>query len=260
MLSLVLRPFSHGAFRRFNSWAADTWWGLCVQLSEFFYGTRVVLTGDAIPNDENAIIVLNHQSMTDIPVVLAFARSKGRLGDLKWFVKDVIKYVPGIGWGMLFLDCLFIKRNWTDDQNYVLKVFGRILRHATPMWLVSFVEGTRVTASKLSQSRKYALQNGLRAPEHVLIPRTKGFSASVKALRGHAQAVYDLTIGYVAGVPSIWQWIRGDARIVHLHVRRFGLPDLPQDEEGLSAWLVRIFQEKDGLLSLYYQRGCFSKV
>lgn len=257
ILSLVLRPFSHDAFRRFNSWAADTWWGLCVLLSELFYGTRLVLTGDDVPPGENAVIILNHQSMTDIPVVLAFAKRKGRLGDLKWFVKDVVKYVPGIGWGMLFLDCLFIKRNWADDKSYVLKVFERILKHSIPIWLISFVEGTRVRPSKLAQSRKYALENALRPPEHVLIPRTKGFAASVQSLRGHARAIYDLTIGYVEGVPTIWQWIRGDVRQVHLHVRRFALEDLPKDEEGLSRWLVRVFEEKDQLLSGYYARGCF---
>ncbi len=39
MVSLIMRPFSHQAFRRFNSWAAGTWWGLCVLLSRLFYGT-----------------------------------------------------------------------------------------------------------------------------------------------------------------------------------------------------------------------------
>lgn len=259
MMSLVLRPFSHEAFRRFNSWAADTWWGLCVLLAEYFYGTRLVLTGDAVPRDENTVIILNHQSMTDIPVVLAFAKSKGRLGDLKWFVKDVVKYVPGIGWGMLFLDCLFIKRDWTEDRAYVLRVFQKILRQSIPMWLVSFVEGTRVRPPKLAQSRTYAQESGLRPPEHVLIPRTKGFVASVRSLHGHADAVYDLTIGYVEGVPTIWQWIRGDVRRVHVHVRRFPIAGLPPDDDGLSRWLIRVFEEKDGLLTGYYERGSFQE-
>jgi len=257
MLSLVLRPFSHEAFRRFNSWAAGTWWGLCVQLSEFFYGTRLVLTGDDVPHDDNAVIVLNHQSMTDIPVVLAVAHGKGRLGDLKWFVKDVVKYVPGIGWGMLFLDCLFIKRNWTEDRDYVLRVFEKVIRYSVPIWLVSFVEGTRVRPSKLAHSQKYARENNLMPPQHVLIPRTKGFVASVQSLRDYLDAVYDFTIGYVEGVPTIWQWIRGDVQRVHVHVRRYAVDQLPREDEALSRWLLRIFEEKDQLLSRYYENGSF---
>src|SRR3990167_3291626 len=144
MMSLVLRPFSQSAFRSFNCWVAGAWWGLCVRLLEGLNGTRLVVTGDDVPYDDNVIIVLNHQSMTDIPVVLALAYRKRRLGNLKWFVKDIAKYVPGIGWGMLFLDCLFIKRNWTDDRNYILRVFDRIIRYSVPIWLVSFVEGTRL--------------------------------------------------------------------------------------------------------------------
>ena len=31
--SLLLLPFSRPAFRRFNRWCADTWWGACVSAS-----------------------------------------------------------------------------------------------------------------------------------------------------------------------------------------------------------------------------------
>lgn len=257
MLSLVLRPFSQSAFRSFNCWVAGTWWGLCVRLSEGLNGTRLVMTGDDVPRDDNAMIVLNHQSMTDIPVVLAFAFQKRRLGDLKWFVKDIAKYVPGIGWGMLFLDCLFIKRNWTDDRNYILRVFDRILRYSVPIWLVSFVEGTRLRPAKLAQSRRYAEENGIAPPEHLLIPRTKGFVSSVRALKGHLTAVYDLTIGYEEGAPRLWQWICGDVKRAHLHVRRYPVAQLPQDDAALSRWLLQIFREKDRLLDGYYRCGIF---
>lgn len=258
MLTLILRPFSQKAFRRLNCWMAGTWWGLCVTFSESLNGTKLILTGDDVPSHENALIVLNHQSMTDIPVVLAFARRKERLGDLKWFVKDIAKYVPGIGWGMLFLDCLFIKRNWTDDRHYILKVFERILKYSIPIWLISFVEGTRLTPAKLARSRRYAEEKGIVPLQHVLMPRTKGFTASVRALEGHLNAVYDLTIGYVEGVPTLWQWIRGDVREVHVHVRHYPVNQLSRDDESLSRWLLQIFREKDDLLDGYYQSGKFS--
>lgn len=253
MLSLLIRPFSMLQFRRFNSFLAATWWGWCVSGVEFFHGTHLVVTGDDIPSQDNAIVIMNHQSMTDILVLLAFAKSKGRLGDLKWFVKDVLKYVPGVGWGMLFLDCLFIRRNWTEDKEYIHNIFDKFIRHSIPIWLISFVEGTRLRPSKLNRSQSYARDHGFVPLKHVLLPRTKGFVASARALRGHIQAIYDMTAGYVDGIPTLWQWICGDVTEVHLHIRRFEIQSLPQEEEELSRWLFKRFEEKDKLLEQHYQ-------
>ena len=80
------------------------------------HGIHAVVTGDAVPPRENAIVVANHQQMPDITFLMMWAREKDRLGDLKWVVKDVIKYVPGVGWGMAFIDCVFVKRDWTADR------------------------------------------------------------------------------------------------------------------------------------------------
>lgn len=255
--SLLIAVFSRSAFRRLNRWCANTWWGWGVSLARLLYGYRLRVTGSDVPIAENAIIVANHQNMPDITTLMAFARSKRRLGDLKWFVKDPLKYVPGVGWGMLFIGCLFVKRDWTADQTRVMSTFRHILQHRIPIWLMIFAEGTRVTPKKLAASRAYALSRGLQPFDHLLVPRTKGFAASVQGLRGHVTAVYDVTIGYVTGVPSIWQHILGYARIVHIHVRRAPIESLPADEPALSEWLIARFHEKDRLLEEFYRTGTF---
>lgn len=255
--SLAVRPVSREAFRGVNRWAADTWWGLCVTLSERMHDVRLVLTGDEIPPRENAIVVANHQQMPDITFLMAFARSKGRLGDLKWFVKKAIKYVPGVGWGMVFLDCLFVERSWTADRASIEQTFERIVQDRVPLWLVSFVEGTRVSPEKIKASHVYAQKNGLPAFEHVLLPRTKGFVATVHGLRSHIDAIYDVTIGYVDGVPSLWQYVQGFAPVAHLHVRRYPVDTLPSTDDELSAWLMDRWREKDELLKHYYEHGAF---
>ncbi|MBI2841343.1 MAG: acyltransferase [Acidobacteria bacterium] len=255
--SLLIAGFSRSAFRRFNRWCANTWWGWGVSLARLLYRYRLRVTGSDVPLAENAIIVANHQNMPDITTLMAFARSKRRLGDLKWFVKDPIKYVPGVGWGMLFIGCLFVKRDWTADQTRVMNTFRHIREQRIPIWLMLFAEGTRVTQKKLEASRKYALSRGLRPLDHLLVPRTKGFASSVQGLRGHVTAVYDLTIGYVTGVPTIWQHILGYARVVHIHVRRTPIESLPDDEPSLSNWLIARFREKDLLLDEFYRTGAF---
>jgi 1-acyl-sn-glycerol-3-phosphate acyltransferase len=255
--SLGLVPFSRRLFRRFNRWCANTWWGWCVAGAEKLNGTRLVITGEDLPTHENALVLSNHQQMPDITTLMALARSKGRLGDLKFFVKHALKWVPGVGWGMQFLNCPFLRRDWTSDRQTIRRTFATLVQERIPMWLVSFVEGTRVTPAKLLENAEWAATRGLDATRHVLIPRTKGFVATIEGLGTHLHAVYDVTIGYVDGVPSLWQYIIGSVRHIHVHVRRFPVAELPSVETELERWLLDLFRDKDRLLDHFYEHGFF---
>jgi 1-acyl-sn-glycerol-3-phosphate acyltransferase len=255
--SLLIKPFSSKTFRRFNRWCANTWWSWCVSFAEQFNGTRIVVSGEDLPTDENALVVSNHQQMPDITTIMALARSKGRLGDLKFFVKHAIKWVPGVGWGMQFINCPFLRRDWSSDREKINATFETLVNERIPMWLVSFVEGTRSTEAKIRTSAEWALERGIESTRHVLIPRTKGFVASVEGLGDHLHAVYDVTIGYVEGVPTLWQFITGRVEKIHIHVRRFPADDLPKIEAELKQWLLDRFYEKDALLDEYYRTGSF---
>ena len=255
--SLVIKLFSQTTFRRANRGMANLWWGWCAIGAEKIYHIKFVMSGDDVPERENAIVVLNHQDMADIAVMFTVARSKKCLGDLKWFVKDILKYVPGVGWGMLFIDCLFVKRNWPDDREHIQRVFDKILNSQVPLWLMIFAEGTRVSPSKIVSSQEYAKKYGLTPLKHVLFPRTKGFAATVQTLHRHVQAVYDVTIGYIEGVPTLWQWVKGYVYRVNVHVRRFPIDELPIESEAISTWLVKLFEQKDALLDYYYRNSVF---
>ncbi len=256
-LSVVVLPVSRSTFRRFNRYVANLWWSWCVLAMRRLHGVQVEITGDDVPADEDVVVVCNHQTMSDIPVLFELGWRKGRLGDLKWYVKDVLKYVPGIGWGMLFLDCLFIKRAWTADKSKIRQTFHRIVSDRVAVWIVSFAEGTRFTTAKADRSRAYAEGNDLPILQHVLLPRTKGFVATLEGLGEHADAILDCTIGYHAGVPTLWQWTKGYVPRVSLHVRRFAVRDLPADDAGRAAWLMDRYVEKDQLLAGFEETGRF---
>jgi 1-acyl-sn-glycerol-3-phosphate acyltransferase len=259
MSSLLVRPFSRRVFRRINRGCAGFWWGLCVAGARWAHGIDVVITGDDVPVGENAMVLANHQAMPDITFLMFLAKAKGRLGDMKYFVKQQLAWVPGVGWGMLFLDCIFVKRDWASDAGTIRDTFARINDGKVPIWLISFSEGTRLTPVKLAAAQAFARERGLRVPRHVLVPRPKGFAASIEGLRDHLDAVYDVTIGYVDAVPSLWQYARGLAPRAHLHVRRYPVEDLPRDAEALAQWLRDRFHEKDDLLEGHYQTGAFGE-
>jgi 1-acyl-sn-glycerol-3-phosphate acyltransferase len=255
--SLLVLPFSRTAFRRFNRWCANTWWGACVVASQRINRTRLIVTGEDLPADENALVLANHQDMPDILALMILARGKSRLGDLKFFVKHALKWVPGVGWGMQFISCPFLRRDWTADRERIRRTFDSLVRERIPVWLVSFAEGTRATPDKIRISAEWALAQGIEATRHVQIPRTKGFAATIEGLGDHLHAVYDVTIGYVDGVPTLWQYITGSVQRIHVHVRRFPIETLPRLEHELRDWLLARYREKDALLEHYYATGSF---
>jgi lysocardiolipin and lysophospholipid acyltransferase len=258
--SLLLVPFSKPAFRRFNRWCANVWWGWCVLAAQRFNSTEIMTSGDDLPMAENALVISNHQQMPDILALMTLARSKGRLGDLKFFVKYALKWVPGLGWGMQFLGCPFLRRNWTTDRELISRTFSTIIEEDIPVWLVSFVEGTRSTKVKVQASARWAVEHGMVPLRHLLTPRSKGFVATAGALREHLDAVYDVTIGYERGVPTLWQFIVGCVDRIHLHVRRIPVEALPFSESELRGWLFERYRVKDELLDSFYETGRFGDV
>jgi 1-acyl-sn-glycerol-3-phosphate acyltransferase len=257
MLTLLIWPFSGSAFRRINREFANFWWGMVVYLMERVYRMEMVFTGTPLPQLENAIVISNHQGMIDIPVLLPPAWRKRRLGDVKFFVKDIIKYFPGPGWGMVFLGCIFIKRDWYLDKAKIDRVFAKIKKHKIPIWLISFLEGTRVTNAKVKKSQEFARGRGMRELKHVLTPRTKGFVGTIQGLGDYVDAVYDFTIGYPEGVPSLWQFMQGHAKAFHVNIERIAIEDLPKSEEALTEWLFNRYHIKDELLAEFYRKLSF---
>ncbi|MFW7380120.1 MAG: 1-acyl-sn-glycerol-3-phosphate acyltransferase [Oligoflexus sp.] len=257
MLSLVIRPFSPHLFRRFNRLMAYLYWGYLVFMVEKVHRIQVTFTGDEIPKDENALIICNHQNIGDIPALMSLAQRCGRLGDMKWFVKDVIKYVPGPGWGMLFLDCIFLKRNWLSDRAKIEATFHNITAYKVSIWLISFLEGTRITPEKLSRSQKFAQRRNHPVTNYVMLPRTKGFAASVIGLDGHLDAVYSITIGYPDGIPSLWQMVLGDVDRFSLDIVRTPLSELPRTEPELEKWALEAYRQKDAKLKVFHETGRF---
>ena len=179
------------------------------------------------------------------------------LNNLKWYVKDAIKYVPGPGWGMKFLNCIFLKRDWESDKSKINQTFCKITDNRIKIWLISFLEGTRISPEKLELAAHFAATKNLSSPEHVLIPRTKGFVASISGLQGHIASVVDLTIYYPDGIPTLWQVFRRDLLKAFINIERIPISALPADAKELENWVFKQYQKKDQLLANISQKGYF---
>jgi len=251
MLSIVLLPISKPAFRAFNRACASAVWGWWVWMAYTQNRIDVRITGDPLPKGENALLISNHQTIADVMVLMCLGSKVGRLPDMKWFVKDMMQYVPGPGWGMRFLDCIFVARNWARDQANIERLFSRYARNHIPVLVVSFLEGTRRTPAKLAKSQEYARTQSLPVPQHTLVPRTKGFAATVQGLRDHLDAVYDVTIAYPGRVPSLVDCFACRVERVEIRFRRYTIDRLPVTPEGLADWAHARFTEKDVALATF---------
>lgn len=256
VLSLIFVPISPWFTKQINRGVCGSFFGLLTFSVERILGVEFVQSGDSLSRDENVFLIANHQAMADIPVVVTVAGRLRRQQDVKWFVKDPLKWVPGIGWGMLFMDCVFVKRNWAQDRARVLATFDRLRHTKFPFWMVSFLEGTRVRPHKLAKSQAFAKRRGMEPLQHLLLPRTKGFEATLRGLEGRVDALYDCTIGYEGAAPTLGDLFLRVKRI-HVHVRRFPVLALPMDDAGRGKWVNELYRQKDSLLASFYANGSF---
>ncbi|KAH3761786.1 1-acyl-sn-glycerol-3-phosphate acyltransferase PLS1 [Pelomyxa schiedti] len=204
----------------------------------------------SLPTHESAIVISNHISAHDWLVTLALARRSGMLGFVKFFMKESLKFVPGLGLGGILLGFVFLSRDWTKDNSRIEETFSVLKSLKMPFWLMTFLEGTRPTAEKLEASRQYAKQNNLPALNHLLLPRTKGVIASIQSLRdGSCEALYDLTVVYEGSNPNLLHI--GTHGVVHVRIRRFVLQDLPATTTGLHDFFESLWVDKDRALDFY---------
>jgi len=238
---------------------ADIYWGHLIRYLEYWANWKLTIYGDKLPLRESAIVIVNHRWLLDWVTILSLASRKGRLGCCKFFAKNSVKWIPGLGWGIWLLDFIFLSRNWSEDHESIERTFQDLKTIKLPFWLMSHLEGTRFAPAKLKLSQDFAKKKDLPVLQNVLLPRLKGFTATVHALRDAVPAIYDLTIMYNKGKtkPTLTSIAMGTGGEVDIYVRRYPISEVPVDEEELSRWLYERWIEKDHIISQYLEKGEF---
>uniref|UniRef100_A0A803MA76 1-acylglycerol-3-phosphate O-acyltransferase n=1 Tax=Chenopodium quinoa TaxID=63459 RepID=A0A803MA76_CHEQI len=192
---------------------------------------------------EHALVVSNHKS--DIDWLRA-----GCLGSTLAVMKKSSKLLPVIGWSMWFSEYLFLERSWAKDERTLKLGLQRLKDYPLPFWLALFVEGTRFTQAKLLAAQEYAASTGLPVPRNVLIPRTKGFVTAVSHMRSFVPAIYDVTVAIPKSSPppTMLRLFKGQSSVVHVHIKRHNMQDLPKTDDAVAQWCKDVFVAKDALL------------
>ncbi|CAN6586471.1 unnamed protein product [Malus baccata var. baccata] len=260
---LLIRPLSKNTYRRINRVVAELLWLELVWLIDWWAGVKIQVYTDpetfCLMGKEHALVMCNHRSDIDWLVGWVLAQRSGCLGSALAVMKKSSKFLPVIGWSMWFSEYLFLERSWAKDESTLKLGLQRLKDYPQPFWLALFVEGTRFTQAKLLAAQEYAASTGLPVPRNVLIPRTKGFVSAVSNMRSFVPAIYDVTVAIPKASPSptMLRLFEGRPSVVHVHIKRHLMRELPETDDAVAQWCKDIFVAKDALLDKHTAEQTF---
>ena len=200
--------------------------------------------------------VANHQSWADIFILQSITNRK--IPMLKFFMKDILIWVPVIGLAWWALDIPFLKRYSEEkikrnpelrgkDITSMKKSFTRFSRY--PVSIFIFAEGTRYTKEKKDlQSSPF---------NNLLLPKPGGIGLTLSTMP-YINKMIDFSIKYESDKKTFWAFLCGEMNEAIVKVNLIDIPqkllggDYSEDEiyrDDLKNWLYDIWQEKDKFLS-----------
>jgi 1-acyl-sn-glycerol-3-phosphate acyltransferase len=233
---------------------AESWNALNTYLIRRLTHTRLVIESETkLERDGHYLVISNHQSWVDIPVLEALLNR--RVPMLRFFLKSQLFWVPLLGLAWWALDFPFMKRYSREVIARRPELAGRDIeatRRACekfrdiPVSLINFVEGTRFTPAKhAAQSSAY---------RHLLKPKAGGIAFVLDAMGDAMHAILDVTIVYPHGIPTIADLFADRIPEVRIHIRELPIPrelvggDYQNDasfRERFQEWVNGLWSEKD---------------
>ena len=229
-------------------------------------GIQFRMTGTRPPR-EPALVLSNHLTH-DWVHIYSNAIRNNTLGSVRTVIKDAIKMVPGFGQAMILTKWPFVSRDFKKDEKTLHDLFSLYTRAKLPVQLWIFPEGTRMTPKKLASSQKYAEEKGYPVWKHVMLPRHRGFITALNSLNGIVKYIHETTIQYegwtnskgVDKIPGIGDLINTNGNykhVLHFHMNRVSVTDIPLDDEGRQKYLQECFARKEALLEHYSKHKQF---
>ncbi|XP_078589644.1 acyl-CoA:lysophosphatidylglycerol acyltransferase 1-like [Branchiostoma floridae x Branchiostoma japonicum] len=253
------------------------WWG-------YSAGYKIYECGEDISHtySDEAIVIVNHQSTADVATLMAALQHKGPVVRRMMWIMDYIFLYSNFGWCAWTHGDFFLQQG-QQYREVMLKLLKDHLKtrylNRNHQWIILFPEGGFLRKRR-ERSQKYARKHNLPVLQHVVLPRIGALktildsvgppvahrngplqeNGAVHSEGQHIKWIVDITIAYQNGRPLDIQTLVSTWRPPYpttLHYRYFPISEVPRDEEGLTKWLYKRFEEKEELLSNFYSTGKF---
>jgi len=246
---------------------AESWIGVNSWMIRTLTQTRVIVDlPTTLRTDGHYLVLANHQSWVDIPVLQATLNRRVPL--LRFFLKSQLFWVPLLGLAWWALDFPFMKRYSREALSKQPELAGRDIeatRRACakfrdiPVAVMNFVEGTRFTLAKHARQASPFT--------HLLKPKAGGVGFVLDAMGAALHSLLDITLVYPHGRPTIADLFSNRVPLINVTVRERPIPkDLlggdyendPQVRVRVQRWINEIWREKDAMIAaaLGDQRVC----
>jgi 1-acyl-sn-glycerol-3-phosphate acyltransferase len=161
---------------------------------------------------ERMVMIANHQLYTEWAYLwwVAYTNKPRMHGHIYIMLKESLRNLPILGWGMRFYGFIFMSRKMETDEARMKHRLDQLKQvHSgpmsgpsglDPMWLLIFPEGTNASSNTRKKSAAFAEKIGIEDMKHTLLPRSTGTFFCLNELKGTVDYVYDCTMAY-EGVP-----------------------------------------------------------
>ncbi|VDI83923.1 lysocardiolipin and lysophospholipid acyltransferase, partial [Mytilus galloprovincialis] len=236
----------------------------------------VIESGDDLTSilDKEALVLVNHQSTSDVPILMSSMYPKGvACGSMTWVMDYIFKFT-NFGWISYFHEDFFICQGKDGRDEELVKLKKHMLNSYLPTgkkWIVVFPEGGFLYKRRKS-SQQYAKKHNFPVLEHVTLPRIGAVKVITDSLyhdtlqngvkkeslvpaERKLKWVIDITIGYPdrdsLSFPGMMAGIYSP-RQIHVHYRAYPITEVPHDSNHLQTWLYDRYIEKEEFLEQYY--------
>ncbi|XP_039442840.1 acyl-CoA:lysophosphatidylglycerol acyltransferase 1-like isoform X2 [Culex pipiens pallens] len=157
-----------------------------VTMWSYTAGYDMVEMGDDITPalDERTLVIANHQSTSDVPLLMAtFNVKKGVLPNIMWIMDRLFKYT-NFGAVSLIHQDFFIASGKSNRERSLLDLKKHLTQSYIPRerkWMVLFPEGGFLRKRK-EVSQRFAEKNNLPVLNNVTVPRVGAMKAIVDVL------------------------------------------------------------------------------
>jgi len=244
-------------------WVAELWIHVNSTAYRWIHGNKIVVNEmPELSKNQWYLVVANHQSIGDIPIIQTVFNRK--IPFLKFFIKQELIWVPFLGLAWWALDFPFMKRYSKKFLEKRPHLKGKDMKQTQkscakfktfPTSVINFVEGTRFSSEKQrKQSSPF---------EYLLKPKSGGIGVVLGSMGSQMKQLLLVTVAYQKQAPSNWQYLCGEFEKAILNCEKIVIPDTllnknyqtnEKFKSELFKWSEKLWYKQDQRLKDYYER------